>query len=144
MKFIVTIKFLMKFVANTFTAHPSNGRSSTAEPFHWTQNSSNYPISYPWRLVKSLEQAEVERIQFDVMYGNFVPKLTFGPDLIAIWRKYSTVQFKIQFMASRYNCESIIDEWTEATEVPNWEPDVIISNVEGNNNLHHALTNICE
>ena len=32
---------------------------------------------------RSLEDAGVDRIQFDVMDGNFVPNLTFGPELIA-------------------------------------------------------------
>ncbi len=36
---------------------------------------------------KRLEDAGVDRIQFDVMDGNFVPNLTFGPELIAACRK---------------------------------------------------------
>ena len=38
--------------------------------------------------VKELEEAGVDRIQFDVMDGNFVPNLTFGPEMIAACRKY--------------------------------------------------------
>ena len=40
---------------------------------------------------KRLEVAGVDRIQFDVMDGNFVPNLTFGPNLIAACRKYTKV-----------------------------------------------------
>ena len=47
---------------------------------------------------KRLEDAGVDRIQFDVMDGNFVPNLTFGPELIAACRKYVTVLFETQLM----------------------------------------------
>ena len=43
--------------------------------------------------------------QFDVMDGNFVPNLTFGPELIAACKKYTTVKFETQLMVSQYNCE---------------------------------------
>ena len=52
---------------------------------------------------KRLEDAGVDRIQFDVMDGNFVPNLTFGPELIAACRKYTTVPFETQLMVSNYN-----------------------------------------
>ena len=76
---------------------------------------------------KRLEDAGVDRIQFDVMDGNFVPNLTcaapprdceaalslsalrrprrFGPQLIAACRKYTKVPFETQLMVSNYNCE---------------------------------------
>ena len=53
---------------------------------------------------KRLEDAGVDRIQFDVMDGNFVPNLTFGPELIAACRKYTSVPFETQLMVSNYNC----------------------------------------
>ena len=52
--------------------------------------------------VKDLEEAGVDRIQFDVMDGNFVPNLTFGPEMIAACRKYCKVPFETQLMAVSY------------------------------------------
>jgi ribulose-phosphate 3-epimerase len=46
--------------------------------------------------VKDLENAGVDRIQFDVMDGNFVPNLTFGPELIKACRKYCNISFETQ------------------------------------------------
>merc|ERR1711865_603383 len=43
---------------------------------------------------KKLEDAGVDRIQFDVMDGNFVPNLTFGPDTISWCRKYTDAQMR--------------------------------------------------
>ncbi|MEZ5206982.1 MAG: hypothetical protein R2690_08375 [Acidimicrobiales bacterium] len=37
-----------------------------------------------------LVEAGVDRIQFDIMDGRFVPNLTFGPDLVASVRSWST------------------------------------------------------
>ena len=93
---------------------------------------------------KRLEDAGVDRIQFDVMDGNFVPNLTFGPELIAACRKYTTVPFETQLMVSQYNCETMLDQYTEATKGPDGEPGVVIVHVEGNTHLHRALSQIRE
>jgi len=93
---------------------------------------------------KKLEDAGVDRIQFDVMDGNFVPNLTFGPELIAACRKYTSVPFETQLMVSQYNCETMLDQYTEATKGPDGEPGVVIAHVEANTHLHRTLSKIRE
>ena len=68
--------------------------------------------------VAALEQAGVDRIQWDVMDGRFVPNLTFGPDVIAACRPHASVPFEAHLMveepddlAARYveaGCEMLI------------------------------------
>ncbi len=62
---------------------------------------------------KRLEDAGVDRIQFDVMDGNFVPNLTFGPELIAACRKYTKTPFETQLMVSNYNCDTMLEQYTK-------------------------------
>ena len=68
--------------------------------------------------VTALEAAGVDRIQWDVMDGQFVPNLTFGPDVIAACRPYARVPFEAHLMvltpdamAARYveaGCQRLI------------------------------------
>jgi ribulose-phosphate 3-epimerase len=68
--------------------------------------------------VAALQTAGVDRIQFDVMDGQFVPNLTFGPDVIASVRPHATIPFEAHLMvltpdvmAAQYvqaGCERII------------------------------------
>src|SRR5436190_6471945 len=46
----------------------------------------------------ALEKAGVDRIQWDVMDGRFVPNLTFGPDVIASIRPHVSVMFEAHLM----------------------------------------------
>jgi ribulose-phosphate 3-epimerase len=48
--------------------------------------------------VAALEAAGCDRIQFDVMDGQFVPNLTFGPDVIAALRPHATIPFEAHLM----------------------------------------------
>jgi len=91
---------------------------------------------------KRLEDAGVDRIQFDVMDGNFVPNLTFGPELIKACRKYTSTPFETQLMVSNYNCDSMLEEYVAASKGPNGEPGVVIAHVEANVHLHRTLDNI--
>jgi ribulose-phosphate 3-epimerase len=68
--------------------------------------------------VAALEAAGVDRIQWDVMDGRFVPNLTFGPDVIKACRAHASVMFEAHLMveepdelASRYvdaGCELLL------------------------------------
>ena len=92
--------------------------------------------------VKDLEEAGVDRIQFDVMDGNFVPNLTFGPDMISACRKYCNVPFETQLMVSQYNCETMLESYVKATMGANGEPGRVIAHVEANIHLHRILGRI--
>ena len=48
--------------------------------------------------VAALEAAGVDLIQWDVMDGQFVPNLTFGPDVIKSARSHCTVPFEAHLM----------------------------------------------
>ena len=68
--------------------------------------------------VAALEAAGADRIQWDVMDGQFVPNLSFGPDLIAACRPHASIPFEAHLMmlspdelASRFvdaGCERLI------------------------------------
>ena len=92
--------------------------------------------------VKDLEEAGVDRIQFDVMDGNFVPNLTFGPQMISACRKYCNVPFETQLMVSQYNCETMLEDYVKASVGPKGEPGVVIAHVEANVHLHRILGRI--
>ena len=92
--------------------------------------------------VKDLQAAGVDRIQFDVMDGNFVPNLTFGPELIKACRNYCDVPFETQLMVSQYNCETMLEQYVDATKGKNGEPGVVIVHVEANTHLHRVLGRI--
>merc|ERR1711988_1058173 len=94
--------------------------------------------------VKDLEEAGVDRIQFDVMDGNFVPNLTFGPEMIAACRKYCKVPFETQLMVTNYNSETMLEEYVKASKGPNGEPGVVIVHVEACPHLHRTLSQIRE
>lgn len=92
--------------------------------------------------VKELETAGVDRIQFDVMDGNFVPNLTFGPEMIKACRKYCNIPFETQLMVSQYSSETMLDKYVEASKGPNGECGVVIVHVEACDHLHRMLARI--
>merc|ERR1711865_875489 len=149
MKFTAALTSLMALGTNAFSVQPlTNGRPNTSlnlygEPRPVQIIPSVLPAD--WANMggecKRLEDAGVDRIQFDVMDGNFVPNLTFGPELIKACRKYTKTPFETQLMVSN-NCDSMLEEYVEATKGPNGEPGVVIVHVEANVHLHRTLDNI--
>lgn len=62
--------------------------------------------------VAALETAGVDVIQFDVMDGQFVPNLTFGPDVIAACRPHASIPFEAHLMV--YTPEAMAKEYIDA------------------------------
>src|SRR3954447_955105 len=60
----------------------------------------------------ALERAGVDRIQWDVMDGNFVPNITIGPDTVAACRKHTSLPFEAHLMVS--DPDLLVDEWVAA------------------------------
>ena len=84
----------------------------------------------------ALEAAGVDRIQWDVMDGNFVPNLTFGPDVIAACREHVDVTFEAHLMVA--NPDELLPNYIEAG------CQMAIVHVETTAHLHRTLGNIRE
>ncbi len=81
--------------------------------------------------VGSLEEAGVDRIQWDVMDGRFVPNLTFGPDVIAACRNHSQVPFEAHLMV--VEPDQLMTRYVDAG------CDVVIVHAEACVHLHRTL-----
>lgn len=84
--------------------------------------------------VEDLCEAGVDRIQWDVMDGVFVPNLTMGPDVIAAARRHSTVPFEAHLMV--VNPDELIPRYIDAG------CDLVIVHAEACTHLHRTLTRI--
>jgi ribulose-phosphate 3-epimerase len=61
---------------------------------------------------EALEKAGVDRIQWDVMDGQFVPNLTFGPDIVASCRPRTDLPFEAHLMVN--TPDVLVERWVEA------------------------------
>ncbi|MET0825367.1 MAG: ribulose-phosphate 3-epimerase [Acidimicrobiales bacterium] len=84
----------------------------------------------------ALEKAGVDRIQWDVMDGQFVPNLTFGPDVIASVRDQVTVPFEAHLMVN--TPELMLDRYVEAG------CELLIVHAESTIHLHRTLGAVAE
>ncbi len=84
--------------------------------------------------LERLEDAGVDKIQFDVMDGHFVPNLTFGSDIIAAARKYTSLPFEAHLMI--FAPENTLQRYVEAG------CELIIVHAEATVHLHRTLTQI--
>ena len=60
----------------------------------------------------ALEKAGVDRIQWDVMDGQFVPNLTFGPDVVAACRPHTSLPFEAHLMVQ--TPDVLVERWIDA------------------------------
>ncbi|HYI61726.1 MAG TPA: ribulose-phosphate 3-epimerase [Acidimicrobiales bacterium] len=79
----------------------------------------------------ALADAGVDRIQWDVMDGRFVPNLTFGPDVIAACRKHVEIPFEAHLMVEAP--EELASRYVDAG------CEVLIVHAEATRHLHRTL-----
>jgi ribulose-phosphate 3-epimerase len=86
--------------------------------------------------VVALEKAGVDRIQWDVMDGRFVPNLTFGPDVIAACRPHVTVPFEAHLMVQEP--DELLPRYVDAG------CRLLIVHAESTRHLHRSLGRVLE
>lgn len=84
--------------------------------------------------VQLLEKAGVDRIQWDVMDGRFVPNLTFGPDVIASCRDRVMLGFEAHLMVE--DPDPMLPRWVDAG------CELVIVHAEATRHLHRTLGRI--
>jgi ribulose-phosphate 3-epimerase len=82
--------------------------------------------------VADLERAGVDRIQWDIMDGRFVPNMTFGADVVAACRGRVTVPFEAHLMVEDP------DPWLEPFAKAGCE--AVLVHLESCRHLHRTLS----
>ena len=83
---------------------------------------------------RALEKAGADRIQWDLMDGQFVPNLTFGPDVVAAAREQTHLPFEAHLMTLDPGA------WTSRLAAAGCE--LIIVHAEACPHLHRTLAGI--
>ncbi|GAA5114144.1 ribulose-phosphate 3-epimerase [Pseudonocardia adelaidensis] len=86
------------------------------------------------RAVQEIEKAGVDRIQWDVMDGRFVPNITFGPDVIAACRDRVDLGFEAHLMVE--DPDPMLSRWVDAG------CGIVIVHAEATRHLHRTLGRI--
>ena len=84
--------------------------------------------------VKLIDQSKAEYIHFDVMDGDFVPNLTFGPQFIKNVRQYSKRIFDVHLMINRVG--KFLDDYIKAGS------DIITFHLEIDENKKELISKI--
>ena len=84
--------------------------------------------------VKLIDRSKAEYIHFDVMDGDFVPNLTFGPQFISNIRQYSKKIFDVHLMINRVG--KFLDDYVKAGS------DIITFHLETEENIKELISEI--
>ena len=86
------------------------------------------------KVIDSLDKSEAEYIHFDVMDGDFVPNLTFGPQFISNLRNQTKKVFDVHLMINRVG--KYLDDYIKAGS------DIITFHLEIEENLSELISKI--
>ena len=84
--------------------------------------------------IKLIDQSKAEYIHFDVMDGDFVPNLTFGPQFISNVRSFSKKIFDVHLMINRVG--KFLDDYIKAGS------DIITFHLEIDEGINDLITKI--
>jgi ribulose-phosphate 3-epimerase len=82
----------------------------------------------------ALEKAGVDLIQWDVMDGQFVPNLTFGPDVVGACRQSVSLPFEAHLMVE--TPDLLVERWVDAG------CERLIVHAESTIHLHRTLSHV--
>jgi ribulose-phosphate 3-epimerase len=84
--------------------------------------------------IRLIDQSKAEYIHFDVMDGDFVPNLTFGPQFISNVRSFSKKIFDVHLMINRVG--KFLDDYIKAGS------DIITFHLEIDEDVNELITKI--
>ena len=86
------------------------------------------------KIINSLDNSKAEYIHFDVMDGDFVPNLTFGPQFISNLRQQTKKVFDVHLMINRVG--KFLDNYIKVGS------DILTFHLEVEENLHDLIKEI--